>query len=40
MTVINHFNFFALLSGDAAMIGQLSWIARMLRKLVEIDSFI
>jgi hypothetical protein len=40
MTEINHFNFLALLSGDVAMIGQLRWIARISRELVEADSFI
>jgi hypothetical protein len=34
MTEINHFNIFALYSGDVTMIGQLRWIARMLRELV------
>jgi hypothetical protein len=40
MTKINHFNFFAFFSGDVVMIGQLSWIARMSRELIETDSFI
>jgi hypothetical protein len=40
MTKINHFNFFAFFSGDVAMTGQLRWIARMLREVVEADSFI
>jgi hypothetical protein len=40
MTQINHFNFFALCSGDVAMIGQLRWISRMSRELVDADSFI
>jgi hypothetical protein len=40
MIEINYFNFFALSSGDVAMTGQLRWIARMLRELVEPDSFI
>jgi hypothetical protein len=40
MTEINHFNFFFIFSGDVAMLGQLRWIARMLRELVEADSFI
>jgi hypothetical protein len=40
MTEINHFKFFLLLSGDVAMIWQLRWIARMLRELVEANSFI
>jgi hypothetical protein len=38
MAEINHF--FAFYSGDVAMIGQLRWIARMSRELVEVDSFI
>jgi hypothetical protein len=40
MTEINHFNFFALYSGDVAMIEQLRWIACMSRELVEAGSFI
>jgi hypothetical protein len=40
MTEINHFNFFALYSGDVAMIGQLSWIGCMLREFIEVDLFI
>jgi hypothetical protein len=40
MTEINPFNFFALCSGDAVMIRQLGWTARMLRELVEADLFI
>jgi hypothetical protein len=40
MSEINHFKFFAFFSGDVAMTGQLSWIACMLRELVEADSFI
>jgi hypothetical protein len=38
MTEINHFNFFALLSGDVVMTGQLRWIAHMSRELVETGS--
>jgi hypothetical protein len=37
MTEINNFIFF---SGDVVMTGQLRWIARMLRELVVVDSFI
>jgi hypothetical protein len=40
MTEFNHFNFFAFFSGDLAMTGQLRWIARILRELVEANSFI
>jgi hypothetical protein len=40
MTEINHFNFFAFFSGDLTMTGQLRWIGRMLRELVDADSFI
>jgi hypothetical protein len=40
MTEINHFNFFCIFSGDVVIIGQLMWIARMLRELIEADSFI
>jgi hypothetical protein len=40
MTEINHFKFFAFFSGDVAMIGQMRWITRMLRELVEVNSFI
>jgi hypothetical protein len=40
MTEINHFIFFTFFSGDVAMTGQLRWIARMLRELVEADLFI
>jgi hypothetical protein len=40
MTEINHFEFFAFFSGDVAMTGQLRWIARMSRELVETDSII
>jgi hypothetical protein len=40
MIEINHFNFFTFFSGDAVMTGQLRWIARMLRELVEADSFL
>jgi hypothetical protein len=40
MTEINHFNFFTFFSGDVAMTGQLRWIARMSRELVEADLFI
>jgi hypothetical protein len=40
MTQINHFKFFALCNGDVAMIGQLRWISRMSRELVDADSFI
>jgi hypothetical protein len=40
MTEINHFKFFALCSGDMAMIGQLGWISRMSRELVDVDLFI
>jgi hypothetical protein len=39
MTEINHFNFFALSSGDVT-IEQLRWIAHILRELVVADSFI
>jgi hypothetical protein len=35
MTEINHFIFFCIFSGNAAMIRQLRWIACMLR---EFDS--
>jgi hypothetical protein len=40
MTEINHFKYFAFFSGDVAMTEQLRWIARMSRKLIEVDSFI
>ncbi len=40
MTEINYFNFFAFFSGDVAMTGQLRWIARMSRELVDANSFI
>jgi hypothetical protein len=40
MTEFNHFKFFAFFSDDLAMTGQLRWIARILRELVEADSFI
>jgi hypothetical protein len=40
MIEINHFKFFALYSGDVAIIEQMRWIARMSRELVEVDSFI
>jgi hypothetical protein len=40
MTEINYFNFFAFFSGDVVMIGQLRWIACILRELVDADSFI
>jgi hypothetical protein len=40
MTEFNHFIFFAFFSGDLAMTGQLRWIARILRELVEANSFI
>jgi hypothetical protein len=40
MIEINHFKFFVFFSGDVMMTGQLSWIARLLRELVEADSFI
>jgi hypothetical protein len=40
MTEINHFKFFAFFSDDVVMFGQLRWIARMSRELVEADSFI
>jgi hypothetical protein len=40
MTEINHFNFFGFFRGDMVMIGQLRWIARMSKELVETDSFI
>jgi hypothetical protein len=40
MIEINYFNFFTLFSGDVVMTEQLSWIAYMLRELVEIDLFI
>jgi hypothetical protein len=37
MIEINHFNFFAFFSCDVVMAGQLRWIARKLRELVEAD---
>jgi hypothetical protein len=40
MSEINHFILFSFFSGDVAMTGQFSWIARMLRKLIDVDSFI
>jgi hypothetical protein len=40
MNDINHFNFFALCSGDVAMIGLLRWISRISRELVDADLFI
>jgi hypothetical protein len=40
MTEINHFKTFAFFSGDVIMIGQLRWIARMPRELIEVDSYI
>jgi hypothetical protein len=40
MTEINHFKYFAFFSGGVAMTEQLRWIARMSRKLIEVDSFI
>jgi hypothetical protein len=40
MTEINHFNFFAFFSGDVVMTETLRWIARILRELVDADSFI
>jgi hypothetical protein len=40
MTEINNFNNFIFFSGDVVMTGQLRWIARMLRELVVVDSFI
>jgi hypothetical protein len=40
MTEIIHFKKFAFFSGNVVMTGQLRWIARMLRELVEADSFI
>jgi hypothetical protein len=40
MTEIIHFKFIAFFSGNVAMTGQLRWIVRMLRELVEADSFI
>jgi hypothetical protein len=40
MTEINHFNCFALCSGDVAMIGQPRWKTHMSRELVNDDSFI
>jgi hypothetical protein len=40
MNEINHFNFFTFFSGDVPMAGQLRWIARMSREMVEADSFI
>jgi hypothetical protein len=35
MAKINYFKFVALYSGDVAMIGQLRWIARMSRELID-----
>jgi hypothetical protein len=40
MTEINYFNYFIFFNGDVVMTGQLRWIARMSRELVEADSFI
>jgi hypothetical protein len=40
MTEINHFNFFIFFNADVVMTGQLRWIARMSRELVEADLFI
>jgi hypothetical protein len=40
MTEINHFIFFIFFSGDVVMTGQLRWIARMSRELIDVDSFI
>jgi hypothetical protein len=40
MTKINHFNFFVFFSGDVAMTGQLRWIARLSRELIDANSFI
>jgi hypothetical protein len=40
MIEINHFNLFALYSGDVMMLGQLRWIAYMSRELVNTDLFI
>jgi hypothetical protein len=40
MPEINHFKFAALCSGDVVMIGQIRWITRMLRELVDADLFI
>jgi hypothetical protein len=40
MSEINHFKLFALFSDDMVMIEQLRWIARMLKELVNVDSFI
>jgi hypothetical protein len=40
MTEINYFNFFTFFSGDVMMTGQLRWIARMSRELIDADLFI
>jgi hypothetical protein len=40
MTKNNYFNFFAFFNGDVVMIGQLRWIARMSKELIDADSFI
>jgi hypothetical protein len=40
MTEINHLIFFAFFSDDVVIIGQLRWIARMSRELIDADSFI
>jgi hypothetical protein len=37
MSEVNHFNIFAFFNGDVAMTGQLRWIARMFRELVDAD---
>jgi hypothetical protein len=37
MIEINHFKVFAFYSGDVVITGQLRWIARILRELIEDD---
>jgi hypothetical protein len=40
MTEINHFKKIIFFSCDLVVTGQLRWIARMSRELIDVDSFI